>query len=110
MTVYYISVNVNRLFIISVNVNRLKDFEETKRHEMMMERQMMENVKRSGHEMTHIAVSINHHQHWAAVMSRGWAKASACRLLVSLSCAVLCQIVSLLYLSRSSLHSINNKL
>ena len=49
---------------VSVNVNRLKDFEETKRHEMMMERQMMENVKRSGHEMTHIAVSINHHQHW----------------------------------------------
>ena len=27
-------------------------------------------------------------------MSRGWAKASACRLQVSLSCAVLCQIVS----------------
>ena len=37
-------------------------------------------------------------------MSRGWAKASACRLQVSLSCAVLCQIVSLQYLSRSSLH------
>ena len=37
-------------------------------------------------------------------MSRGWAKASACRLQVSLSCAVLCQIVSLPYLSRSSLH------
>ena len=36
-------------------------------------------------------------------MSRGrWAKASACRLQVSLSCAVLCQIVSLQYLSRSS--------
>ena len=27
-------------------------------------------------------------------MSRGWAKASACRLQVSLSCAVLCHIVS----------------
>ena len=37
-------------------------------------------------------------------MSRGWAKASACRLQVSLSCAVLCQIMSLPYLSRSSLH------
>ena len=37
-------------------------------------------------------------------MSRGCAKASACRLQVSLSCAVLCQIVSLQYLSRSSLH------
>ena len=37
-------------------------------------------------------------------MSRGWAKASACRLQVSLSCAVLCHIVSLQYLSRSSLH------
>ena len=37
-------------------------------------------------------------------MSRGWAKASACRLQVSLYCAVLCQIVSLHYLSRSSLH------
>ena len=36
--------------------------------------------------------------------SRGWAKASACRLQVSLSCAVLFQIVSLQYLSRSSLH------
>ena len=37
-------------------------------------------------------------------MSHGWAKASACRLQVSLSCAVLCQIVSIQYLSRSSLH------
>ena len=44
------------------------------------------------------------HHHWAAVVSCGWAKASACRLQVSLSCAVLCQIVSLQYLSRSSLH------
>ena len=39
-------------------------------------------------------------------MSRGWAKTSACRLQVSLSCAVLCQIVSLQYLSRSSLHGL----
>ena len=37
-------------------------------------------------------------------MSRGWAKASACRLQITLSCAVLCQIVSLQYLSRPSLH------
>ena len=37
-------------------------------------------------------------------MSRGWAKASACRLQMTLSCAVLYHIVSLQYLSRSSLH------
>ena len=37
-------------------------------------------------------------------MSRGWAKASACRLQITLSCAVLCHIVSLQCLSRSSLH------
>ena len=37
-------------------------------------------------------------------MSRGWAKASTCRLQITLSCAVLCHIVSLQYLSRSSLH------
>ena len=37
-------------------------------------------------------------------MSRGWAKASASRLQMTLSCAVLCHIVSLQYLSRSSLH------
>ena len=37
-------------------------------------------------------------------MSRGWVKASACCLQVSLSCAVLCQIVSLPYLSRSAPH------
>ena len=37
-------------------------------------------------------------------MPRGWAKASACRLQFSLSCAVLCQIVSLQNLCRSSLH------
>ena len=39
-------------------------------------------------------------------MSRGWAKASAVRLQITLSCAVLCHIVSLQYLSRSSLHSL----
>ena len=37
-------------------------------------------------------------------MSRGWAKASACCLQTTLSCAILCHIVSLQYLSRSSLH------
>ena len=37
-------------------------------------------------------------------MSRGWAKASGCRLQITLSCAFLCHIVSLPYLSRSSLH------
>ena len=37
-------------------------------------------------------------------MSRGWAKASTCRLQITLSCAVLRHIVSLQYLSRSSLH------
>ena len=47
---------------------------------------------------------LYHHHHRAAVVSCGWAKASACRLQASLSCAVLCHIVSLQYLSRSSLH------
>ena len=37
-------------------------------------------------------------------MSSGWAKASACRLQITLSCAFRCHIVSLPYLSRSSLH------
>ena len=37
-------------------------------------------------------------------MSRGWAKASSCRLEMTLYCAVLCHIVSLQYLSRLSLH------
>ena len=45
-----------------------------------------------------------HHHHWAAGVATRWAKASACHLHVSLSCAVLYQIVSLQYLSRSSLH------
>ena len=40
----------------------------------------------------------------AAVVSRGWAKASACRLQIILYCAFRCHIVSLQYLSRSSLH------
>ena len=37
-------------------------------------------------------------------MSCGWAKASACCLQTTLSCAFLCHIVSLQYLSRLSLH------
>ena len=46
----------------------------------------------------------HHHHLYAAVVSRGWAKASTCRIQITLSCAVLCHIVSLQYLSRSSLH------
>ena len=43
----------------AVNVNRLKDFAETKRNEMLMERQMMENVKKSGHDTAEkITVSV----------------------------------------------------
>ena len=34
-----------------------------------------------------------HHHHWTAVLSRGWVNSSPCRLQVSLSCAVLSQIV-----------------
>ena len=37
-------------------------------------------------------------------MSRVWAKASACRLQITPSCVFRCHIVSLQYLSRSSLH------
>ena len=44
--------------------------------------------------------ALHRHYHCAAVVSRGWAKASACCLQLSLSCA----IVSFQYLSRSSLH------
>ena len=53
----------------------------------------------------HVANKINHHFIiWQPLVSRGWAKASACRLQITLSCAFLCHIVSLQYLSRSSLH------
>ena len=48
-------------------------------------------------------IYIYHHHHYAAVVSRGWAKASACRIQITLSCAVLCHIVSRQYLSMSSL-------
>ena len=41
-------------------------------------------------------INSSHHHHWAAVVSRGLANASAaCLLHVSMSCVVLCQIVSL---------------
>ena len=40
----------------------------------------------------------------SAVLSRGWAKASACCFQVCLSCAVLCQVVSFQYSTKSSLH------
>ena len=40
----------------------------------------------------------------SAVLSRGWAKASACCFQVCLSCAVLCQVISFQYSSKSSLH------
>ena len=40
----------------------------------------------------HIYQSIHYHHNLAAVLSRGWAKASACRLQIILSCAVLCHM------------------
>ena len=36
----------------------------------------------------------HHHHHWAAVVSRGWAKASACRLQMILPCLVLSSAIS----------------
>ena len=40
-----------------------------------------------------LVLSIRGYHHRAAIVSRGWAKASACHLQVSISCAVLCHIV-----------------
>ena len=40
----------------------------------------------------------------SAVLSCGWAKASACCFQVCISCAVLCQMVSFQYSTKSSLH------
>ena len=57
--------------------------------------------------MVCIGTVITIHHHWAAVVSRGWAKVSACSRQDSLSCAVLCQIVSLQYWSRSFLHRLD---
>ncbi len=51
---------------------------------------------------THITCDI--HYHWKAVVSCSWVKASVRCLQASLYCAVLCHIVSLQCLSRSSLH------
>ena len=51
---------------------------------------------------THITCDI--HYHWKAVVSCSWVKASVSCLQASLYCAVLCHIVSLQCLSRSSLH------
>ena len=53
--------------------------------------------------ITTVIIIIIHHL-YGAVVSRGWAKSSACHLKITLSCAVLCHIVSLQYLYRSSLH------
>ena len=50
----------------------------------------------------HSVIIRHHHHNWTAVVSRGWAKASACRLQVSMSCGVLCHIASAQYLSRLS--------
>ena len=50
------------------------------------------------------AILFPANQYFCDFVSRGWTKASACRLQITLSCAVLCHIVSLQYLSRSSLH------
>ena len=47
---------------------------------------------------------MHRHRHHGAVLMSCWANASACSLQFNLSCVVLCQIVSLQYLSRSSLH------
>ena len=48
--------------------------------------------------------SSSHHHHRAAILSRGWAKASACCFHICLSCAILCQMVPFQYSSSSSLH------
>ena len=51
----------------------------------------------------------HHRHHWAAVVSNGWANASECRLQVSLTCAALCQIMSLQYLSAWLVSLVVNK-
>ncbi len=50
--------------------------------------EMREVVGRNNQE--HCVGSCNHRHHWAAVVSCGWAKVSACRLKVSLFRHVLC--------------------
>ena len=44
------------------------------------------------------------HHHCAAMLSRGWAKASACCFHICLSCAILCQMLPFQYSSSSFLH------
>ena len=57
------------------------------------------------HSLLMLAIALKHcYILLVVIVSCGRAKASACHLQISLSCAVLCQIVSLQYLSRSSLH------
>ena len=53
-----------------------------------------------------MSLSNHHNHHWVAAAFRVWAKATACRLQISLSCVVLFQIVSLQYLSKWSLHGL----
>ncbi len=48
--------------------------------------------------------SLHHHYHCSAGVSRGWAKASACRFQICLSYAILCQMVPFEYSSSLSLH------
>ena len=51
-----------------------------------------------------ISYHHHHHHHWAAVMSRSWVITSACCFQASLWCVAHCQVVSLQYLPRSTLH------
>ena len=61
-----------------------------------------EYVEEKRYKIMSVILETPYHHHWAAVASRGWVMASHC-IQVSLSCAVLCQIVSLQYLSGTSL-------
>ena len=79
--------------------NKHISWEKLRRAEIDMERLRQVRFSPIPMDYTH-----HHHRHWAAIVPRGWGRASACRLQFSLFCAVLCHIVSLRYLSRSSLH------
>ena len=48
---------------------------------------------------------IFHHYHWAAVVSRGWAKASACHLQYKLACLAYCMSITMSSLSEQ--HVVN---
>ena len=54
--------------------------------------------------VSNIYIYIYIYIYLSAVVSRGWTKASTCCFQVCLSCAVLCQVVSFQYSSKSSLH------